>query len=182
MNKIKGFMQYMQQTERRDGVKRRPPVLQVGRLYPLGFDLFGIHSIVLCWLLQQCAIHIISIFFLHSDLVEITMALGQDRLDSSFTTIQIYATLGTSLVVQWLKLCAPSAGGLGLISGWRLDSACMLQLSPYPTTKVCTPQLNIPYTTTKTQCSQNKINTFKTHQICPTLKKLLATRVTDPYL
>ena len=51
----------------------------------------------------------------------------------------------------------------------------MLQLSPYPTAKVCTPPLSVPHTTTKTQCSQNKINTFKTHQICPTLKKLFAT-------
>ena len=25
--------------------------------------------------------------------------------------------MGTSLVVQWLRLCAPSAGGLGLIPG-----------------------------------------------------------------
>ena len=57
----------------------------------------------------------------------------------------------------------------------RLDPACMLQLSLYPTTKVCTPQLNTPYTTTKSQCSKNKVNIFNTHQMCPTLKKLSAT-------
>ena len=27
--------------------------------------------------------------------------------------------LGTSLVVQWLKLSAPTAGGMGSILGWR---------------------------------------------------------------
>ena len=27
------------------------------------------------------------------------------------------STLGTSLVVQWLRLCAPNAGGPGLIPG-----------------------------------------------------------------
>ena len=30
---------------------------------------------------------------------------------------QINAFLGTSLVVQWLRLCAPNAGGPGLIPG-----------------------------------------------------------------
>ena len=33
---------------------------------------------------------------------------------------------GISLVVQWLKLCAPNAGGLSLITGQRTRS-CMLQ-------------------------------------------------------
>ena len=26
---------------------------------------------------------------------------------------------GTSLVVQWFRLCTPNAGGMALISGWR---------------------------------------------------------------
>ena len=26
--------------------------------------------------------------------------------------------LGTSLAVQWLRLCASTAGGMGLIPGW----------------------------------------------------------------
>ena len=34
---------------------------------------------------------------------------------------------GTSVVVQWLRLCAPNAGGPGLIPGWGARS-CMLQL------------------------------------------------------
>ena len=29
---------------------------------------------------------------------------------------------GTSLVAQWLRFCAPSAGGLGLIPGQRIRS------------------------------------------------------------
>ena len=46
---------------------------------------------------------------------------------------------GTSLVVQWLRLCTPNAGNLGLIPGWGTMSL--------------TPQLKIPHATTKTQCS-----------------------------
>ena len=33
---------------------------------------------------------------------------------------------GTSLVIQWLKLCAPNAGGLSLITGQGTRS-CMPQ-------------------------------------------------------
>ena len=58
---------------------------------------------------------------------------------------------GTSLVVQWLRLRAPNAGGLGLIPG----RSHMLQL------RVHMPQLKIPHAatkisraTTKTQLSQ----------------------------
>ena len=29
---------------------------------------------------------------------------------------------GTSLVVQWVRLCAPHAGGLGSIPGWGTRS------------------------------------------------------------
>ena len=29
---------------------------------------------------------------------------------------------GTSLVVQWVRLCAPNAGGLGSIAGWGTRS------------------------------------------------------------
>ena len=36
---------------------------------------------------------------------------------------------GTSLVVQWLRLCAPNAGGLGSIPGQENRSR-MLQLGP----------------------------------------------------
>ena len=31
---------------------------------------------------------------------------------------RIYTKIGTSLVVQWLRLCASNAGGTGLIPGW----------------------------------------------------------------
>ena len=44
---------------------------------------------------------------------------------------------GTSQVVQWLRLCAPNAGGLSLIPAQRAGSL-MLQLG------VCMPQLKIP--------------------------------------
>ena len=36
---------------------------------------------------------------------------------------------GTSLVVQWLRLCAPNAGDLGSISG-QGTRYCVLQLRP----------------------------------------------------
>ena len=41
----------------------------------------------------------------------------------------ISKTEGTSLVVQWLRFCAPNAGGLGLIPGQETKS-CMLQRRP----------------------------------------------------
>ena len=47
---------------------------------------------------------------------------------------------GASLVVQWLRLCAPNAGGPGSIPGQG--------------TRSCMPQLKIPSAATKTQCSQ----------------------------
>ena len=34
--------------------------------------------------------------------------------------------MGTSLVIQWLILCALSAGGMGLISGQGTKITCML--------------------------------------------------------
>ena len=46
--------------------------------------------------------------------------------------------LGTSLVVQWVRLHAPNAGVPGLIPGRELDPACMPQL------RVCMPQLKDP--------------------------------------
>ena len=57
-----------------------------------------------------------------------------------------------SLVVQWLRLCPPSAVGLDLTSGQRARSY-MLQLGAQM------PQVKIPRAATKTQCSQ--INTNK---------------------
>ncbi|TEA41399.1 hypothetical protein DBR06_SOUSAS7910076, partial [Sousa chinensis] len=44
-----------------------------------------------------------------------------------------------SLVVQWLRLHAPNAGGPGLIPDWGTRSHM--------------PQLKIPHAATKTQCS-----------------------------
>ena len=55
--------------------------------------------------------------------------------------------LGTSLIVQWLRLWAPNAGGLGLIPGQRTGSH-MLQL------RVCILQLKILCAAVKTQHSQ----------------------------
>ena len=49
-------------------------------------------------------------------------------------------SLGTSLMVSWLRLCAPNAGGLGSISGQG--------------TRSHTPQLKIQHATTKTWHSQ----------------------------
>ena len=55
---------------------------------------------------------------------------------------------GTFLVVQWVRLRAPSAGGPGLIADWGTRSR-ILQPSPRVTTK-------IPRAATKTQHSLNK--------------------------
>ena len=49
---------------------------------------------------------------------------------------------GTSLVVQWLRLCAPNAWGLGLIPGQGTRPHML--------------QLRIPRATTKTQSSQQR--------------------------
>ena len=46
----------------------------------------------------------------------------------------LLSILGTSLVVQWLGLCAPNSGGLGSIPGQETRSH-MVQL------RVCMPQL-----------------------------------------
>ena len=54
---------------------------------------------------------------------------------------------GTSLVVQWLRLCALNAGGPGSIPGQGTRS-CMSQLRPRM------PQLKILHAATKTWCSQ----------------------------
>ena len=35
--------------------------------------------------------------------------------------VKIFPCLGTSLVVQWLRLCAPNAGGMGSIPGGGTD-------------------------------------------------------------
>ena len=58
-------------------------------------------------------------------------------------------SIGTSLVVHWLRLHAPNAGGPGLIPGWGTRS-CMPQLgNPHAATK-------IPSAATKTQRSLHK--------------------------
>ena len=56
------------------------------------------------------------------------------------------AIIGTSLVIQWLRLHAPSAGGLGLIPGRSLDPN-MLQLKK-----------EILHATTETQHSRILLN------------------------
>ena len=39
---------------------------------------------------------------------------------------------GTSLVVQWLKLCTSTIGGVGSIPGWEIP-ACLHQKKKHPT-------------------------------------------------
>ena len=53
---------------------------------------------------------------------------------------QNYSNIETSLVVQWLKLHTPNAGGPGLIPGQETTSHTL--------------QLKMPHATTKTQHSQ----------------------------
>ena len=49
---------------------------------------------------------------------------------------------GTSLVVQWLRLCSPKAGGLGSVPGWGTRFHL-------PQLRVCLKQLKTPHTETK---------------------------------
>ena len=55
--------------------------------------------------------------------------------------------IGTSLVVQWLRLCAPNAGDSGSIPGQETRSQML--------------QLKIVCATTNTQCSQMNKNKNK---------------------
>ena len=61
--------------------------------------------------------------------------------------MQIPLPPGNSLVVQWLRLCAPNAGVLDLISGWGSRSH--------------TPQLKIPHAAGKTRHRQVNIKNKK---------------------
>ena len=77
---------------------------------------------------------------------------------------------GLSPVVQWLRLCAPNAGGLGSIPGQgtrshmlqlrvhvpqlKKDPACPNWKIPHAATKI--PHSGISRATAKTQCSQIK--------------------------
>ena len=54
-----------------------------------------------------------------------------------------YKWIGTSLAVQWLRLCASNAGGLGLIPSQRIRS--------------CVPQLKILHATMKMLYSHMKV-------------------------
>ena len=61
---------------------------------------------------------------------------------------------GTSLVLQWLRLHTPKAGGLGSVPGLGTRSYM-------PQRRVHTPQLKIPRATTKTPSSQINESIFK---------------------
>ena len=63
-------------------------------------------------------------------------------------SLSIFTNEGTSLMVQWLRLHAPNAGGLGSIPGQETRSL-MPQLRPRML------QLKILHATTKTQHSHN---------------------------
>ena len=65
---------------------------------------------------------------------------------------------GTSLVVQWVILRAPNAGGLGSIPGLGTTSlmpAATKDLAYCNQESTCCNQ-KIPHAATKTRCSQNK--------------------------
>ena len=66
--------------------------------------------------------------------------------------------LGTFLPVQWLRLSASIAGGIGLIPGQETEIPHATgQLSPSTTTRESVMmQQKIPHNATKTQHSQNK--------------------------
>ena len=87
---------------------------------------------------------------LHQSLITHTLTgdiFSLSALPSSSFTFKIYVNVhyimirsGTSLMVQWLRLCAPNAGGLGLIPGQGTRN----QNSPHTTTKrFCVLQLRL---------------------------------------
>ena len=65
---------------------------------------------------------------------------------------------GTSLVVQWLRLHTPNAGGPGSIpgQGTRSHTHAATKNSHATTKEPALPQLKSPPATTKTQHNQNK--------------------------
>ena len=64
---------------------------------------------------------------------------------------------GTSLLVQWVGLHAPNAGGLDLIPGRELDPACMLGLRVrMPQLKILHAARRIPRSAAETRGSQDK--------------------------
>ena len=71
--------------------------------------------------------------------------------------VQISGGLGTSLVVQWVRLHAPSAGGLGSIPGRgtrsHMHAAAKSSYAAHTATKHAATK--IPSATAKTQRSQN---------------------------
>ena len=73
---------------------------------------------------------------------------------------------GTALVAQWIRLCAPNAGGLGLIPGQRTRSYLLQLRAPMP-------QLKIPHASTMTLCSQIKIKSCDQALSCPQSKLTL---------
>ena len=90
---------------------------------------------------------------LHSKIMKCEMYIDFNMVHVMWKVrvLREYEGLGTSLVVQWLRLPTPNAGGLGSIPGQG--------------TRLHMPQLKIPHTTmkipsaeTKIQCSQ--INKF----------------------
>ena len=74
--------------------------------------------------------------------------------------------VGTSLVVQWLRLRTPSEGGPGSIPGLGTRS-------PMPHLKVFMLQQKILWAAVKTQCSQINIFFKRSHMISVILSSLL---------
>ena len=52
--------------------------------------------------------------------------------------------VGTSLVVQWLRLCAPNAGGMGLVPGWGTKILHATQLGQKKKKAKCIIPLALP--------------------------------------
>ena len=71
--------------------------------------------------------------------------------------LKVYS-LGTSLVVQWVRLCAPNAGGAGVQSLVKeLDPTCMPQLRVHMwQLRVHMPQLRNPHAATKKSTYHNE--------------------------
>ena len=93
--------------------------------------------------------------------------LKQNIAAVRYTTSRICSIFGTSLVVQWLRLQAPNAGGLGSIAGQGSRSHMPQKRIRMPVPK--DPRLKIPCATTKTWNSQINI---KRRRICSVFNEL----------
>ena len=73
----------------------------------------------------------------------VTCGFGKGEIGFSFAGDKNILNSGISLVVQWLRLCAPNAGGPGSIPGQGTRSHVLQLKIPHSATKTWSSQINI---------------------------------------